>query len=214
MSNFSTNLVYHLGYGIILAVTEFNLEGYHKEPLPLNRATFLAAVHDLVEDLRFGIVLGRFYYTYEYKKQFPWLPESGNYPSKENGLSCAIENALLTHRHKGQLTNPAGVTLIDQPKRVQLHEAFDLVSLHYFALHRFAHRLSPPKFILRGDMVPIKGQEQDWKGFIQLDPDPQPRWGLPKNPFDLTVAQMKKEIALSLNSYWQHHNQGLSNDPW
>jgi hypothetical protein len=186
-----------------------------REHLSISQETFLTAAHTLVDYPGSEFLLGRFLYTYEHKRQFPWLVESGQVPGEDlKGISGAVKMALAYHRMSGQLTDPEGTTPVTAQYRTDLHEAFEAVSRDDFSLRRFAHRLSPSVLIFRGDIVPIAGRNQEWAGLLQVVDNPKSRYEMPADLRNITLPQMIQEIAISLESYWQHHNQGLSADPW
>lgn len=200
--------------------THWNLEGFE----PRNFADihgfqrkFRNAFQDIVTDPRYNILLERFRYTYEFKKQFPWRGESGGglVSPEEAGLPYAISYALVYHRWGISEQRPEGIIPIDRAFRNEFLISSNVVTGDIFDLDRFADSLKPSEliFVEEGRRKDAIGAEEVW-GYIKVDENPQPKHGLPKHIDEITVPQLSKEVAISLQSYWQRIHSGNSPDPW
>lgn len=200
--------------------THWNLEGF--EPRNFKdihgfQRKFRQAFQDIVTDPRYTLLLERFRYTYEYKKQIPWRGESGGraVSPEKAGLPYAISNALAIHRWGISEQKPEGTIPVDQAFRNAFLVASNVVTGNMWDLDGFAHSLKPSGliFVEESRERDAIGAEEVW-GYLKVDENPEPKHGLPKNVDEITVPQLSKEVAISLQSYWQRIHSGNSSDPW
>lgn len=172
--------------------TYWNISGMvprHFEDIHGFQRKYIQSFQDIVADPRYTTLLERFRYAYEYKKQIPWRGESGGglvvpVSPEEAGLPHAIIAALAWHRWGDRDKRPEGAIPINDDFRKALVDASSVATGRMWYLDSFAASLG-------------------WSDIVS-----------PKKVDEITVPQLRREVAISLQTYWQRIQSGNSGDPW
>ncbi len=176
---------------------------------------FISAFDQITHDSKFTVLLGRFRYVYEFKKSIPWRSESGLPIGARDGLSAAINCAIAYHRWGIYKQKPEGYIAPDQKFEEDLMESVKKLSKDPVTMRTLVHKLSAPVFLTSYSETTEDEAfgRVDWHTW-DIDEDAGPLHGLPKDLDQISVFQLRKELAMSLKSYWERIHSGNSLDPW
>jgi hypothetical protein len=150
------------------------------------RTNSLGALNQIIDGSDYAPLIQRFGEAYEYRKQFPWLGESGSLPGErnKNGLAYALRQSLELYivPNKPHILPKAPEFPIDvsDELRGQLRGAAGAVLDDSFSLAVFARALS--------------------RAGVATD--------------SLSFDDLKVHIASALDIYSEKSHRGTSPDPW